>query len=63
MVDQGGGITPGISEELLTARLNSQLQRFDPAMVMFNKLNTAEAPDRLALHVVDLVERTVRGLS
>lgn len=32
-------------------------------MVMFNKLNTAEAPDRLALHVVDLVERTVRGLS
>lgn len=54
-----GELHPGIYEELLTANLNNQLHRLGTDLSQVEILAAAEAPDRLALHLADIVERTV----
>jgi superfamily II DNA or RNA helicase/HKD family nuclease len=53
----------GLYEVLLTRRLREELQRLDPALTpLLAKLDSAEAADRLALHLARVVERVLDRL-
>ena len=53
----------GLYESLLTRRLREELQRLDAALTpAFGKLESAEAADRLALHLARVVERVLERL-
>lgn len=57
-------LSPGLYEEILTSRLEQLLgdQLIDQALPDISDLNTAEAADRLTLHVAALIERTIAAL-
>ncbi|MEO8017425.1 MAG: DUF3427 domain-containing protein [Pseudomonadota bacterium] len=52
-------LTPGIYEVLLTELLQSRLVQLDPRVRSISKLNSAEAADRIALHLERIVRRAV----
>ncbi len=54
-------LPPGLYEDLLTSALESQMQAILDRVAQ-SPLDTAEAPDRLALHVARLVEQAIRSL-
>jgi len=56
-------LSRGLHERLITAALEAELARVDPALtVLRNSLRAAEAADRIALHVGNLVRRHVADL-
>ncbi|MFZ4519332.1 MAG: DUF3427 domain-containing protein [Microthrixaceae bacterium] len=60
---QSGEPARGLYEDLITEGLDRLLQGMaDPGLVAHGRLESAEAADRLALHVSAVVERAVAGL-
>ncbi len=62
MTQQGDSLEPGLYEELVTQGLSEALSNLNDAFVVEQSpLRAPEAADRLALHLAELVERTVAG--
>src|SRR5438093_12286822 len=56
-------LPPGLYERLLTAALKAGLENYNPAFFRLEDLQSAEAPDRIALHVSRVLQRALAGFS
>ena len=55
-------LVPGIYEELVTTALNAKLANLDPGLVVKSGLRSADAADRIALHLANQVMRTIEAI-
>lgn len=56
-------LPPGLYERLLTAALKAGLENYNPGFFRLEDLQSAEAPDRIALHVSRVLQRALEGFS
>jgi superfamily II DNA or RNA helicase/HKD family nuclease len=56
------GLPPGLYEQLVTLGLADRLAALDPRLVERSKLDRAEAPDRIALHLSRQIHRALESV-